>query len=186
MAYVYLLRGLTDGEVKVGRTSRPGLVELDRLATDEPARWEKHLLALLEPWRIPGTREWFRVSSERLAEAAGATRVWAMDDLAKELRVSELAAQRSDGRLLKPDSLALDLCEELRRLKAHEYAVKVRRLRVENELRLLIGTADGVSGVASWKTTSQRRFQQARFKSARADLFERFVEPVLYRPFRLV
>jgi len=186
MACVYLLRGLTGDEVKIGRTSDRGLVELDRLETDEPARWEKHIHSLLEPRRLRGTREWFGVTPEQLAEAVSATRAWAADDLARELRVAELAARRSDGRLLEPDSRAFDLCEELRRLKADEYTVKVRRLRVENELRLLVGTADGISGVASWKTRSQRRFQQARFKSARADLFERFVEPVFYRPFRLV
>lgn len=100
--------------------------------------------------------------------------------------MAELAKEPSDGRLLEPDPTARRLYEELRRLKAEEYSARLRRLRAENDLRLLLGTAEEIRGLARWKSQTQHRFQQARFKASYGELFQQFVAPVTYRLFRLL
>jgi hypothetical protein len=121
-------------------------VELGRLETDDPGGCEKHLHGLLEPWRIPGMREWFRLTPDHIANALAIGRAWIANDLPRVADVSTLAATPSDGSVLEPTALARDLYDEIRRLKAEEYAVKCQRMRVENELRVLIGAADEIRG----------------------------------------
>ena len=185
MPSVYLLTGAAPGKVRICRARRGRLRELGRVETVDPARYEKHLHSVLEPLRVSGTREWFTLTHEAVAEAVAAAETWAADDLARELQAAELAKAPSDGRLVEPSAHARNLYEELRRLRAEEYKARVRRLRVENELRVLIGGHDGIEGIASWKSQTQRRFQLARFRSAYPDLYESLVEPFIVRPFRL-
>ena len=199
MGHVYFLRGAAEGRVKIGQTggtvedrlrqhhvSNPELVPLEDIETDAPGKCETHIHAMLEHCRVPGTKDWFDLEFAEVPEVARRAREWCADDFVMQGEADRFSGRESDGTMLASDELAHELCQELRRLRSEEYALSVRRLRVENELRVLIGTADGIHGLVSFKSHSRRVFNGEEFRSSEFGyLWEEFKRPTVVRPFKL-
>jgi hypothetical protein len=67
-----------------------------------------------------------------------------------------------------------------------KYRLEIECARLANELKVSIGTSEGLDGVASWRTHTTSKFEEGSFRRAHPDLHAAFTHPVQQRAFRLL
>jgi hypothetical protein len=197
MSHVYVLRSGGEDVFKIGRTRQdvdsrrrglatgnPHLLTVYAvIETDHDALCETLLHKRLRSRRVTG--EFFAVSAEELEAVIRETRELLADLVASQQEVQRLAEEESDGRLLKPGSEEWSLYEKLLEVREAQDHYGVQRDLLENKLKLAIGGADGLEGIATWRTQERRDFDGARLKLERPELFEAYLKLSRLRAFRL-
>jgi Meiotically Up-regulated Gene 113 (MUG113) protein len=197
MAHVYVLRSGNEDVFKIGRTRhdvdsrRRGLATgnphpltvFDVIETEHEALCETFLHRRLRSRRVSG--EFFAVVPEELEAAIRETRELLADLVTSKQEVKRLAQEESDGLVLKPGSAEWSIYENLLEVREAQDHYAFQRELLENKLKLTIGTAEGLEGIASWKTQERRQFDEASFKLERPELFQTYVKLSRLRVFRL-
>ncbi len=70
--------------------------------------------------------------------------------------VELLKIEKSDGQILNADERAVQLYDQLREIHVKQSQLNFERDFLQGQLKLIIGTADGIEGVA----TGKRAFHQ--------------------------
>ena len=199
---VYVLRQGTDNLFKIGRTSAGVETRIRQLATgnsnelsefdriDAPIgdgpKVETYLLNALGPKRVRegGGRDFFKATPEELQPHIDNARGLAQRN-ATRVEVARLAKLESDGRLLKPTGDDLAKRDKVAGLLAQEAILKAQREMIIDEWKMCIGTADGIEGVATWRSQEVSRLDLEAFRSEHEDLYQRYVTSSTQRPFKL-
>lgn len=202
MGYVYGFRHGGKDLFKIGQTTmtpdkrRPGLqtgcsdklVLFDAIETDEYKALEKYIKEVWADRRsTDGGKEIYHLTEEEAAQLFTRCRVWVVEELPKLRRLEQLESVDPEATVLPRDQAAEQLRdqwiklrdEEQRHRRAYEQAV-AERVRVENELKLAIGSHAGIDGVATWETAVKSRRISAELILAREpDLYDQCTEPKL-------
>jgi hypothetical protein len=202
MAFVYILRSGSEDLFKIGRTrgdlearikqlstGNPyPLTVFDVIETDDDAPCETYLHGSLRSRRCTesGAREFFSLTTTELEEAIRDARRYLEEDLPKQKEADRLAEEESDGRILRPGDEEWETYRGLLQACQDEHHICTHRARLENELKLTIGKADGLDGVATWKSHLVTRFDATAFKRAEPDLYQTFLRESRARQFHLL
>jgi hypothetical protein len=201
MGAVYILRsgegdlfkiGMTRGDVDVRKkglaTGNPHpLTEYASLETDDPSKVESFLQGLLRSKRSRRSEatEFYEVAQAELDTAIQEARDYADHDLPQEAEVERLAAESCEDRLITPvaDDWAA-YAQLLRARETHDRATHARN-RLEWTLKLRIGTAYGLDGIATWRTITAKRFDAEAFGRDHPDLHNAYLRESHSRRFDL-
>ncbi|MFY9854923.1 MAG: GIY-YIG nuclease family protein [Terracidiphilus sp.] len=196
MACVYVLRQDAEDIFKIGRTkgsvtatieqlSRGNpcrLTELARIETEDDVACETFLHQRLRSRRVVqgGGREFFRISPQELNEAIRDAKEFVSEYLSVKSRAEEMSELETDAQFspVKPTREDLDIYTKLLNVRESQDRLKVQRDFFESKLKLSIGRACSLEGVATWKGQWNHRFDVSAFREAEVDLYAE-----LYRRF---
>lgn len=200
MGFVYILKSGDEDCFKIGK-ARDIEARVRDLATGNPRPWvvfdsietpdegdcEKFFHRTLQSRRVQdsGGREIFALTAAEATDAARQARDFLLEDLPLHKEAQALAKEDSDGRILEPGDRERELQRQLLQARVEKYQTELRCARLENSLKLVIGTAAGLDGIASWKTQTVPRFDETSFKRAEPKLHQAFIRETRQRPFRL-
>ncbi|MRH92302.1 hypothetical protein GFY24_33535 [Nocardia sp. SYP-A9097] len=171
------------------QTSCPEPLSLfDAIETDEYKALEKRIK---DTWghrrSTEGGSEIYHLTETEAAQVFSECRAWLTEELPKERRTEELEALEPDPTVLPSDARTLQLrgqwialYEQQQRVKQEYDRVAAELAWVETELKLAIGTATGIEGVATWDTgVKSRRINPDLVQDREPELFEKSLEPRL-------
>lgn len=211
MAFVYILRNGTDNIFKIGRTididvrlrqlrtGNPQLSVFQLIETDQEVACEGYLHKRLASRQIGGgsAQEFFAITEAELGPIITDAKAYLETSLPVLLAAEQIQQQDSDGSIRIPGNAAIAMHQEML-----EMAEKIRRLQavmeeqiaplqshydyLEAELKVTMGSAAELKGIATWKTGAQNRFDQKAFKEAEPELYERYKKQTRTRTFRLL
>ncbi|WP_067665957.1 GIY-YIG nuclease family protein [Nocardia miyunensis] len=160
----------------------------DAIETDEHKALELHIKDVWGHRRsTEGGTEIYHLTETEAAQLFSDCRTWVTEDLPKQRRTEELEAIEPDPTELPSDEQTRELRsqwiklhdEEIRAKQEFDRAVAARA-RVETELKLTIGTAAGIEGVATWETdVKSRRISPDLVQAREPELFELSLVPTL-------
>jgi hypothetical protein len=201
MAFVYILRVGDEDVFKIGEAGNVGsrikglstgnhhpLTEFDSIETDDASACESYLHGVLRSRRIRngGGKEFFALTASEVEEAVRDARAYVAEHLPVKREVERLSKQESDDTVLQPGDEEWSVYGELLEVREDIYRLKVRRERLENDLKMVIGTAAGLDGLVTWKTHTLSRFDESSFKLAQPELHQVFLLESQRRTFRLM
>jgi len=229
VGYVYAFRHGREDEFKFGRTTNldkrrktlqtgcpRALTLFDCIETDDYREGEAFILRRLAHKRLIG--EFCAVTADEASEAMQACRAYLENELPRwredDHEVAELSTTESDPEMLPSSEDVLEKYGQLLRLRAAKKLkqieidrLEIEEARLETAIKLAIGHAKGIDGVATWETGNSRRafngealkavnpelyemyltaFDQARFRMERPDEYASYQETKRIRHFRLV
>jgi hypothetical protein len=190
MGYVYIYRSgdgnvfkigyTTDLEkrVKTHATGNPEpLTPFGVIETEHPSKCETYLhnrLRTKRSTRSDGT-EWFEVDPDYLTDVIAEARHYADEVLPMIEEAERLSGEQCDDRILPPTDAVLVTYRMLAKVREEYDTLGFEKDHLEAKLKLIIGTALGIEGVANWKMVSTHSFDAAAFKDAQPDLYQAFL-----------
>lgn len=193
MSFVYFARRGTEHVFRIGyadnlpdKMKEQSTPDRRVIETDEPATCEAFLHNYYGSRRIDGTKELFRFAPEEIGDAVKVANGFVSRFLPAKKTVEQLCEQPSDGKVVSATDRAREIYRRLRELREEEYRIARRRELLEYELKAIVGTADGLQGLALWKSHPQSRFDLTQFKSDHHDLYQGYVRQKLVRRFQLL
>jgi hypothetical protein len=100
-------------------------------------------------------------------------------------QAEELGAEQPDGSIKDPGNAALTIHYELREIEEKKALLDFRQEYLVSEIKLNMGTASELRGIATWKTRTFRRFNTEAFQIDHPDLYEKYLSPSISRTFLL-
>lgn len=200
MGYIYAFRLGEQDLFKIGQTTMipakrrnslqtgcPYPLSLfDAVETDEHKALEKHVKDTWADRRgMEGGTEIYRFTETEAAQVFQQCRSWLTDELPKRRQVEQLEDLEPDPTVLPSDDATehlrhrwLELHEREQQLRNECDRVTTEKTRVETELKLAIGTASAIAGVATWERTLERRLINPELvKAADPELYEQCLVP---------
>ena len=201
MAFVYILRSGSENLFKIGRTDGDVDARIRQLATGNPYRLTKfdvietehdslcetylHRILRSKKSLTSDAREFFSMTAEHLRAAVRDAREFLSEFVAKQQEANRLSEEQTSGMVLKPGDREWSIYSKLLAAREEEDIYGYRRQLLENELKIAIGTFDGLDGIATWRRQTVERLDQTALKAAAPDIFQRFVKVSQTRVFRL-
>jgi hypothetical protein len=205
--YAYAFRQGQEDEFKFGRTanlekrrrslqtgcSKP-LALFESIETEDDTEGEKFIHSLVAHKQLVG--EFFAVSADEARVAMQACRVYLEHELPvrrlEDSKVAELLSVESGPEMVAPTDDVLGKYQQLVQLRANQklMEIEVNRIKAQAErleiaIKLAIGPAKGIDGVATWETgDSRRRFDSDALKAADPGLYEMYLtkfDPARFR-----
>ncbi len=202
MAFVYVLRSGDEELFKIGRTRRDLHARIAQLSTGNPHRLtlfdhietgheivcETYLHRRLRSKRSGEgeAREFFALTPPEMKDAVRDAREFLEEFVPKQREADRLAKEESDGQVVIPGQQEWHLFRRLLEIREGEDSLSLDRALLENQLKLVIGEADGLERIATWRTQEVKKFDAAAFKLAEPKLFDAFVRASRVRRFRLL
>jgi hypothetical protein len=201
MAYVYILRSGNENLFKIGRTDGDVEARIRQLATGNPHRLTKfdvidtehdslcetYLHRMLRSKRslTSGAREFFVIAPEELTSVIREAREFLAEFIANQMEADRLAEEETDGVLLKPGDTEWSIYTRLLLAREEEDSYRYQRQLLENKLKIVIGRAEGVDGIATWRTQAVERLDQAALKATEPEIFRMYAKTSRIRVLRL-
>jgi hypothetical protein len=201
MAYVYLLRSGTENIFKIGRTRGDVDARIQQLSTGNPypltkfevietehdALCESYLHRRLSTKRITSglAQEFFAITPAELSSILDEVRTYLDEWLPVVLEADKIAAEDSDGSVKTPGNEAQSIYQELLELEEQRTKLNARHGYLESRLKVLIGNAAVLEGIASWRTQIGTRLDQSALKREEPETYGRYLKESKSRPFRL-
>ncbi len=201
MAYVYILQSGSENLYKIGRTR--GDVEKRRkdlstgnphplttfrvIETDHDSLFENFLHKKFAGRlsRRGDAREFYELDPEELEQGLKEAEEFMSGYLPLLEESEKLKVLESSGEVIAPNPEVMEIYQELRELNDRTSILEFEKTVLVNKLKTRIGQADGIEGVATWKTQVSLRFDQTRLKEQEPDLFQRYQSETKQRSFRL-
>jgi hypothetical protein len=193
MGYVYVFRHGREDEFKFGQTTNleqrrktlqtgcpKPLTLFDCIETDDYKYGEKFILRRLAHKRLTG--EFCAVTADEATEAMEACRAYLENELPRwreeDRKVDELSTIESGPEILPSSEDILEKYQQLLRLRAEKNLRKIEidrleaeEARLETAIKLAVGSARGIEGVATWETGDSRRaFSSEALKAVNPEL----------------
>lgn len=156
------------------------------LETDEPKTCEAFLLNYYGTRRLLHSKDCFSFKPEELAGVMKVAEAFVKRFIPAQKAVETLSQQSCQSKVLIPGDREREIHRRLRELREEEYRIARRRELLELELKIMIGSASGLDGLALWKAQNQSRFDQTLFKSDHPDTYRAYVRSKLVRRFQLL
>ena len=229
LSYAYAFRRGNEDEFKFGRTvnldqrrkslqtgsSKP-LSLFEFIETEDDKDGERFILRHLAHKRLVG--EFCGVSVDEARKAMQLCRVYLERQLpiwrAEEGKIAELNGIESGPEMLPSTEDLSEKHQQLLQLRAKKRLMEIeldrmrdQEARLETAIKLAIGRAKGIDGVATWETGDSRRkfdsdilksadpelyemyltkFDQTRFREERLDVYASYQQTHRVRQFRLI
>ena len=207
MAYLYVLmyeaehvftlkrsKGPIDATIEqLSRENRCRLTEFASVATEDDAACEAFLHHQLRSKRVvrgEGT-EFFQINPAELDLAISQAREFVAEFLVAKKKAEELARTEADACFpaVQPSSADLVIYWRLLRVRAAQDHLAIQRDYFESKLKLSIGHALALDGVATWKGQRRRSFDVAAFRAGEPQVYaamdRRFGTESYSRTFRI-
>jgi hypothetical protein len=171
------------------------LTLFDSIETDDAKEGEAFILRRLAHRQLIG--EIFAVTQGEASAAMEACRTYLENQLplwrAEDHKVAGLSAIESGPEMLPSSEDASEKYRQLLRLRAEKKLRKieiarleVEEVRLETAIKLAIGDAKGIEGVATWETGDSRRaFNAEALKAADPELYEMYLTKFDQARFRM-
>lgn len=201
MAYVYVLKSGDENIFKVGRTKNDVDARILQLATGSPYRltkfevietdhdkWcEKYLHGRLSTKRVRSgpAKEFFAVTPSELISVLNEARIYLDECLPVVLEAEKIAGEDSDGSEKAPGNEEQSIYQELLELKEQRAKLEARYDYLESQLKVLMGVAQVLEGIAVWKTQIGNHLDQSAFRLQEPEMWGRYQKQSKTRPFRL-
>ncbi len=202
MAHVYVLRsgnenlfkiGRTDGDVEARirqlSTGNPHqLTKFDVIETEHDALCETYLHRILRSKRslASSAREFFSITPEEIRSVVSDAREFLAEFIANQAEADRLAEAQVDGSVLKPGDAEWSIYRALLVAREEEDGYRYQRQLLENRLKIAIGRAEGLDGIATWRAQAVERLDQVAFKSAEPEIFRMYAKTSRTRVLRLI
>jgi hypothetical protein len=208
MGYVYAFRHGREDEFKFGQTANlerrrrtlqtgcpKQLTVFDFIETEDAKDGERFILRRLASKRLIG--EFCGVTVDQAAEAMNACRIFLEHELPRyreeDGKIADLSAVESGLEMLPSSEDVLEKYRQLLHLRAEKRLrqIEIDRMaadekRLETVIKLAIGTAKGIEGVATWETGESRRaFNAEALKEAHRDLYDSYLTKFDQTRFRM-
>lgn len=189
MACVYVLRHGNEDVFKIGRTkgtiphtidqhSRGNpyrLTEFARIETEDDVACETFLHQRLRSKRVVegGGNEFFRIDPAELTAAIREAEEFVTEFLSAKARADSLSKEEEDSTLpaVKPSVSDLEIYGELLKVRESQDRLKMQREFYESKLKISMGRAFSLEGIATWKGQWRHSFDLQAFRVAEADLY---------------
>jgi hypothetical protein len=201
MAYVYVLRSGTENIFKIGRTKLDvdariqqlstgnpyRLTKFDVIETEHEAKCENYLHRRLSTKRISGgpAQEFFAIMPAELNSILDEVRTYLRECIPVVLEAEKIAAEDSDGSVKTPGNEAQSIYQELLDLEEQKAKLDARREYLVSCLKLQIGKAESLEGIASWRTQISALLDQSTLRQEQPETFARYLKESKSRPFYL-
>jgi hypothetical protein len=187
MGFVYFVKhdGSDVYALRSTAAADPGNVDA-KIPSDDPPECESFLQHYFESKCVDRKAKLFRLGSEDLGVAFKAAEGFVRRFVPLQHSVEQLKTQTSSNRLVAPERRHGELCRQIRELREQEFRISKRRELLENELKVAIGTAAGIEGLATWRSHVQNSFDRERFKAEHPDMFNSYVHPKIMRTLQLI
>jgi hypothetical protein len=195
--FVYILQNGDTDVVKIGkaldveqrrgqlRTGNPeALTVIDTIETDDAGLCEKFLHRSLQSKRLRG--EFFGLTAAQAKEAGRRLRRFLAEDVPVEKEAKLLAKAECESPPRPATERERAVHRELLEKNEAKYLLEIECARLSNQLKVGIGTSEGLDGLASWRTHTVSKFDEAAFRQAHPDLHAAFSHPARQRTFRLL
>jgi transcriptional regulator of heat shock response len=201
MQGVYVLQSGDENVFKIGKavdlerrmknlaTGNPHPLTLYRsIETEHAAECETYLHHRLRSKRSTRSdaKEFFDVEPSELEALLRDARAYVEDFLPRKAEAERLCHEQSDSRVIEPTETQQETYRRLLKAREEHDALALECERLETELKLAIGTAAAMDGVASWKTQTMHKFDSTRFSEEHPEMYEEFLHETHTRVFRLL
>ena len=190
MGFVYIFQSGTEHKFKIGltrgetgarkkqlSTGNPNpLIDFDVIETEHCEACEQFLHKTLQSKKISGghAQEFFAVEPGELQRVIQQARDYICEYARVHPEAERLKQTRSNGELKKPGNEEISIYREIVELREHEDRARLRRELLECRLKIAIGDAAGIEGIATWKSGDRESFDQTAFKTAYPELYNSF------------
>jgi hypothetical protein len=198
MGFVYILKSGDENLFKIGKavdverrakqlaTGNPQpLAEFARIESEHPAECEKYLHHRLRTKRSrrSGAREFFEVEPAELEDLIRDVDVRVEEHVAALRGAKRLAKQAHSDQMLDPTDS--DQTKHRRLLEVREAleALVFERDRLEADLKVAIGNAAGLDGIATWRSYTKHELNNAALKAEEPEVYRRYLREVRTRRF---
>lgn len=205
MGSVYALQQGEEDKIKIGcvRSDRPEadkrrrkshstsnpsrLTQIDRIETPYPHPCEKFIKDRFQSRKIIDGEgdEWFAVAPAEVHAAFDLARQYFTEYAAEVPEIKRLRKVESDAEPKEPGNQDMDIYWQIKALCEQGAKINYEVERLERKLMISIGTAAGLTGIATWKSKFVRRLNQSALRKAHPALCEEFTRRELDRPFKL-
>ena len=117
--------------------------------------------------RRSGANEFFEIEADDLEQHIRDARDYVENYLPKVAKAELLAVESCEDRWVQPCDADRALYLQLLQIRAAHEVLSHEKERLETELRLIIGRAQGLEGLASWKAVESNRFDGEAFRADR-------------------
>jgi predicted GIY-YIG superfamily endonuclease len=188
VAVVYLLRNGGEDLYKVGwatnvaerlkdhHTSNPRLARVWVVEIEDRAaatHCEAYLKGILQSRRHPGSDEFFALTADEAEGAEAELRRYLAEDVPRQRDVEALSLE-DDGTVVKPGDAEWEAWRRLMVAREAECRASAEKNRLENRLKLRMGTAAELEGVATWRTHVTTRLDEAALQAAKPEVWRAF------------
>jgi hypothetical protein len=200
LAHVYIFRHGKENKFKIGRTKKSANIRLKELQTGNPdltlfdvieteydTDIEKYIHRRLATRKIingSSSDEFYAVSAPELqpiiAEAYDYNGKMPVIEQAQEL-----GAEEPDGSIKEPGNAAVSMHQELLEIEEEMARLDARVEYLVAGIKITIGAASALRGIATWQTVMSNRFNATAFKADHPDIYEQYRSKSINRVFKL-
>jgi predicted phage-related endonuclease len=201
MAWVYILRQGKEDKFKIGRTTRLAESRLEGLQTGNPDLTIFHLIETEHETTVENyihrrlatkkiingssSTEFFAVSVAELQRIISEADVYIREYLPTIEQAKDFGAEEPDGSTKKPSNAAVDTHHELLKIEEEMARLEAQREYFVAKIKISMGNASELSGIATWKNVETNRFNSAVFKIEHPDIYEKYLKTSIGRVFKL-
>jgi hypothetical protein len=201
MACVYIFRHGNENKFKIGRTKKSAKVRLKELQTGNPdltiydvietecdTAIENYLQRRLATKKIingSSSDEFYAVSVGELQPIIAETNEYNREYLPMIEQAKDLGAEEPDGSIKAPGNAALAKHQELLEIEEQMARLESRAEYLVAGIKINMGTASELRGIATWQAVTSNRFNSAAFKAEHPDVYEKYLSTSISRVFRL-
>jgi predicted phage-related endonuclease len=202
MACVYIFRHGKENKFKIGRTKKsakvrlkelqtgnPDLTFYDEIETEHDKAVETYIHRRLATKKIingSSSDEFFAVPVAELQPIIAEANDYNREYLPVIEQAKDLGTEKPDGSIKEPGNAALAMHRELLEKEEVMARLESRVEYLKAEIKIDMGTASELRGIATWETVESTRFNEAAFKAEHPDLYEKYhTKTSISRVFRL-
>lgn len=202
MPYVYIFQSGDTNYFKIGRTrsdveqrrrelstGNPHPLKLvDCIETDHDALVEKYLHTKFNQYLSKGSdaTEYFEIEPNILSKGLAEARAFLAEYIPLHEQTEAFKDTETTGEVKVPNDEVIALYKQLLLLKGQIDGLQFERDVLENRIKSKIGDADGIEGVATWKTQVRMALDQAALKAQHPAIVEAFSKQQRSRVFKLL
>jgi predicted phage-related endonuclease len=201
MACVYIFRHGKENKFKIGRTKKSAKLRLKELQTGNPdltiydvieteydTAVEKYIHRRLATKKIingSSSDEFYAVPVAELQELLAEVCDYNREYLPMIEQAKDLDAVEPDGSIREPGNAALSMHQELREIEEEMARLDGRMDYLVAGIKINMGTASELRGIATWQTVTSKRFNSTAFKAEHPDIYEKYRSTSISRVFKL-
>jgi hypothetical protein len=201
MACVYIFRHGMENKFKIGRTKKsaeirlkelqtgnPDLTSFDVIETEYDTEVEKYIHRRLATKKIingSSSDEFYAVSAAELQPIIAEAYEYNRECLPTIAQAGDFGAEEPDGSIKEPGNAALAMHRELLEIEEERARLDSRVAFLEAEIKITMGTASELRGIATWQTVKSNRFNSVVFKVEHPDMYEKYLSTSISRVFKL-
>jgi hypothetical protein len=170
------------------QTGNPDLTIFDVIETEYDTAIEKYMHRRLATKKIindSSSDEFYAVSVGELRAIIAEALRYDCEYLPTIEQAKELGAEEPDGSIKEPGNATLAMHQELREIEEEMARLDSRVEYLVAEIKIAMGTASELRGIATWQTVTSNRFNSAAFKVEHPDIYQKYLSTSISRVFRL-